>query len=116
MLKKRAIWSVGSPLLAVLDWATRTADRYRRFAGRIAGQFRMVGRENQTEVAQVMNVSRPLHVDFSGESVELGELTKVLRIGDRIRVFCDDGVLVAEKISETQFKLIHAEAVAELVH
>ncbi len=76
----------------------------------------MVGRENQSEVARVMNVSHPLHVDFPGKSVELRELTKVLKIGDRIRVLCDDGVLVAEKISETQFKLIHAETVAELVH
>ena len=76
----------------------------------------MVGRENQSEVARVMNVSHPVQVDFAGKSVELRELTKVLRIGDRIRVFCDDGVLVAEKISETQFKLIHAETTAELVH
>ena len=116
MLKKRGIWSVGLPLLAVLDWCTRTAGRYRRFAGRIAGQLRMVGRENQSEVARVMNVSHPLHLDFAGKSVELRELTKVLRIGDRIRVLCDDGVLVAEKISATQFKLIHAETMAELVH
>ena len=116
MLKKRGIRSVGLPLLAVLDWCTRTVGRYRRSAGRIAGQLRMVGRENQSEVARVMNVSHPLHVDFSGKSVELRELTKVLRIGDRIRVLCDDGVVVAEKISETQFKLIHAETMAELVH
>ena len=76
----------------------------------------MVGRENQSEVARVVNVSHPAHVDFARKSVELRELTKVLRIGDRIRVFCDDGVLVAEKISETEFKLIHAETMAELVH
>ena len=63
-----------------------------------------------------MNINHPLHVDFAEKSVELRELTKVLRIGDRIRVLCDDGVLVAEKISETQFKLIHAETMAELVH
>jgi hypothetical protein len=31
-------------------------------------------------------------------------------------VLCDDGVLVAEKISETQFKLIHAEMMTDLVH
>ncbi len=76
----------------------------------------MVRRENQSEVARVMNGSHPLHVGFAGQSVELRELTKVLRIGDRIRVLCDDGVLVAEKISETHFKLIHAETMAELVH
>ena len=76
----------------------------------------MVGRENQFEVARVMNVSHPLYVDFAGKRVELREFTKLLRTGDRIRVLCDDGVLVAEKISQTQFKLIHTETMTELVH
>jgi hypothetical protein len=76
----------------------------------------MVGRENQFEVERVLNVSHPLNVDFSGKRVELRDFTDVLSIGDRIRVLCDDGVLVAEKISETQFKLIHAEPMTDLVH
>jgi hypothetical protein len=46
----------------------------------------------------------------------LTEFIKTLSIGDRIRVFCDDGVVVAEKISQTQFKEIHVEIMAELVH
>jgi hypothetical protein len=116
MSKKRGIWAVGLPPSAVLDWCKRIADRYRRFAGRIADQLRMVGRENQLEFARVMNTSHPFHVDFAGKRVELREFIKVLSIGDRIRVFCDDGVLVAEKISETQFTLIHAEMMTELVH
>jgi hypothetical protein len=116
MPKKRGIWAVGVPLSAVLDLCKRTADRCRRFAGRIADQFRMAGRENQMEVARVMKVSRPLQADFTGKPVELTEFIKTLRIGDRIRVFCDDGVLVAEKISQTQFREIHAETMAELVH
>jgi len=39
--------------------------------------------------------------------MEFEEVVKVLNIGDRIRVLCDDGVVVAEKISPTQFELIH---------
>ena len=116
MSKKRRIWAVGLRLSAVLDWYKRTAGKYRRFAGSIADQLRMVGRENQFDVTRVLNVSHPLHVDFAGERVELREFVKVLSIGDRIRVLCDDGVLVAEKVSETQFKLIHAEPMTELVH
>jgi hypothetical protein len=99
----------------VLDWCKRTAGKYRQFAGRVEDQLRMVGRENQFEIARVMNVSHPLHADFAGKRVELRELIKMLSIGDRIRVLCDDGVLVAEKISQTQFKVIHAETMAELV-
>jgi hypothetical protein len=55
-------------------------------------------------------------VDFAGEPVALTEFIKTLSIGDRIRVFCDDGVVVAEKISQTQFKEIHVEMMADLVH
>jgi hypothetical protein len=116
MSKKRRVWAVGLRLSAVLHWFKRTAGEYRRFAGSIADQLRMVGRENQFEVTRVMNVSHPLHVDFAGKRVELREFTKVLNIGDRIRVLCDDGVLVAEKISQTQFKVIHAEKMTESVH
>jgi hypothetical protein len=116
MSKKSRIWAVGLSLSAVLDWCKSTAGRYRRFARRIADQLRMAGRENQFEVARVMNVSHALYADFGGKRVELGEFIKVMSIGDRLRVLCDDGLLVAEKTSETQFKLIHAETMTELVH
>jgi hypothetical protein len=116
MWKKRRICALGLSLSAVLDWCKRTAGGSRRFARRIADQLRMVERENQFEVARVMNVSQTLHADFAGKRVELREFIKVMSIGDRLRVLCDDGLLVAEKISETQFKLIHAETMGELVH
>jgi len=76
----------------------------------------MVGRENPLDFARAVNTSDPLYVDFAGKRVELREFIKRLRIGDRIRVLCDDGVLVAEKISETQFTLIHAQMMTESVH
>jgi hypothetical protein len=76
----------------------------------------MAGQRKQFEAAEVIKVSPPFHADFAGGPVELREFTRVLSIGDRIRVLCDDGVLVAEKISETQFKVIHAQTMAELVH
>ncbi len=107
MSRKRGIWAVGLPLL---DWCKRAAGRDRRAACRFAGQLQMVGQENQTDAAQVVDA------DFTGKPLELREFTKVLSIGDRVRVLCDDGVLVAEKISETEFKFIHAEMLAELVH
>jgi hypothetical protein len=114
MSANRGIWAVGLPLSAVLDWCKKTVGRYRRVAGRIADQSLLVGRENQ--FARAMNVSQPLLADLAWERVELKEFTKALSIGDRIRVLCDDGVLVAEKISETQFKFIHAEMMTDLVH
>ncbi len=48
--------------------------------------------------------------------MEFEEVVKVLNIGDRIRVLCDDGVVVAEKISPTQFELIHYQMISGLIH
>jgi hypothetical protein len=116
MSKKRGIWDAGMRLSGVLEWYKRTAGKYQQFVGRISNQLRMVGRENRFEVQPIMNVSHPLHADFSGKPIELREFTKLLRVGDRFRMFCDDGVLIAEKISQTQIEIIHAETMAELVH
>jgi hypothetical protein len=116
MSTKCGIWEVGLPLSVVLEWCKRTLGKYRRVPGRIADQSRLVGRESQFEATRVMNLSHPLHADFAEKCVELEELTRILSIGDRIRVLCDDGVLVAEKISKTQFKVIHTEMMEELVH
>ncbi len=116
MSKKLGIWAVGLPLFAALNWYKRAAGRFRRLAQRIACQLRMTGRRKQFEVTEAIKISPSFHADFAGGPVELREFTRVLSIGDRIRVLCDDGVLVAEKISETQFRVIHAQAMAELVH
>jgi len=99
MSKRCGIWG------AVLDWCKRTTGRYRRFAG--AGQLRMVGRENRLEAARPIDGKR-LHIDFDRGLVEFKQFIEVLRIGDRVRVFCDDGVIEAEKISPKRFKLIYA--------
>ena len=116
MSKKLGIWTGGLPLFAVLNWYRRTSGRYRRLARRIACQLRMAVRRKQFEVTEVIKVSPPFLADFAGSPIELREFTRVLSIGDRIRVLCDDGVLVAEKVSETKFKVIHAQTMAELVH
>ena len=110
MSKKRGIWAVRWP--AALGWCKRTAGRYCRFAAST-----MDGRqENQFEIARTTNNSQPFQLDFASELVELRELAKTLNIGDRIRMFCDDGVLVAEKISQTQFKVLYSEMVSKRVH
>jgi hypothetical protein len=116
MSKKDEIWAVGMWASAVLEWCKRIVGRYWRFAGGIADQLPIAERENQLKVTSVMDVDLPIHVDFAGKRVELREFIKVLSIGDRIRLFCDDGVLVAEKISETRFKFIHTEIMAEFIH
>jgi hypothetical protein len=116
MSKRRGIWAPGLTLSAARDWCKRALAKYQRFAGKIANQLRPVGRENRLEVGRVLSASHPMRIDLGGNCVELGEFVQVLNIGDRIRVLCDDGVLVAEKISQTQLKVIQAERMAEIVH
>lgn len=105
MSKRRGIWAL--LLSAMLDRCKRTAGRW-QFASGIAGILRMVGRENSIGVARLMNASKTVQLDFGGGLVELKKFTEVMRIGDRIRAFCDDGVIEAEKISPTRFKVIYA--------
>ena len=77
----------------------------------------MDGREeNQFEIARTTDNSEPSELDFAAERVELKEFAKTMNIGDRIRMFCNDGVLVAEKISQTQFKVLYSETLSEQVH
>jgi hypothetical protein len=112
MSKRRGIWAVRWPLSAALGWCKRTAGRYWRFA-----PSTMDGRqENQFEIARTTNNSQPFQLHLTSERVELKEFANTLNIGDRIRMFCDDGVLVVEKISQTQFKLLYSVAMSELVH
>ena len=63
-----------------------------------------------------MSPSHPIHLELAGKRVELMEFARGLNIGDRIRVFCDDGVLVAEKVSQTQLRIIQAATMTEGVH
>jgi|tagenome__1003787_1003787.scaffolds.fasta_scaffold19281891_1 hypothetical protein len=93
-------------LSAVLDWGKRISGRCRRFAG--LGHLHMVGRENGLAIDRFMADSNSIYVDVDGGLVEFKKISELLRIGDRLRVFCDDGVIEAEKISAKQFKLIYA--------
>ncbi len=115
MSKKHGIW-MAVPLSAVLDFCKKSADQGRRYVAKLANQLRICRKGNQQDVVQVTKVSCNSPVDFAGKPVELTEFVKQLSIGARIRVFCDDGIVLAEKISQTQFREIHAETMTELVH
>ena len=108
MWKEREILAVNSPLSEVSDRCKRIADRFRRFAVGIVRSITGCRQEPQFDVAEVVSI---VH-----ENIELKEFLKLLRIGDRLRVFCNDGIIVVEKISQTQVKLVHSQAITELVH
>jgi hypothetical protein len=103
MSKSRGIWGSGLLPLAMLDWCKSAAGRYLRL---FAGRSRMAGQENRFELARP-NASMTVQIDLAGGLAEFKRFAAALRIGDRIRAFCDDGVIEAEKISPTRFKLIY---------
>src|SRR5215471_12869109 len=116
MSKRSENWAASLSASATLDWCQRLVGKFLLLAGRIADQLRMAGRKNRFEVGRIMSPSHPIQVDLAGMRVELMEFVRTLNIGDRVRMFCDDGVLVAEKISQTQLRIIQAETMAEGVH
>jgi hypothetical protein len=107
MSKRRGIRRSSLRLSAVGNWCKKS---YKRLLDSV-GHWREPG-----EVARPTNIGHPLEVDFCGERTELRRLTKLLSIGERVRILCDDGVLVAEKVSDTQFKLIQSQTYGKLVH
>jgi hypothetical protein len=108
MSKEREIPAVSSELSAVSERWKRIADRFRRFAAEIVHSMTERRQEPRLDVEQT--------VILVHENIELKESLKLLRIGDRLRVFCNDGILVVEKISPTQVRLVHSQAMTELVH
>jgi hypothetical protein len=116
MSRGSGICAVKSPLSAALLWFKKFASRYFWFAERIV-RCKQRHRDNRIAVAPEASIMRPtLQIELCGGQIELKELTEVLRIGDRIRLFCNDGVLVAEKVSHTQLKVIQSQGLAELIH
>jgi hypothetical protein len=115
MSKRRANWRIRLPLPVALDMCKTTAGRSWQFLRRV---FRLNTARNQHDhlkVDLITDVSHSLLTDSTcWQNMELEEVVKVLNIGDRIRVLCDDGVIVAEKISQTQFELIHCQMMSNL--
>lgn len=114
MSKKPGIQRISFPLSAALDSYKQMADRCLRVAGEMVSSIRR--RLNPFKVEERTKAGHPLEIGCRQNHMELQEFIKVLSIGDRIRVLCDDGVLVAEKISQTQFKLIDCQMASKLIH
>ena len=106
MPKGRGTLRIGFALSRALDMCKRTAGRYWRYASEM---FRSTTARRRQDELEVPGGS-------SQEFIPCNQLINILRVGERIRIFCDDGVIVAEKISQTQFKLIHCQGMSALVH
>ena len=106
-MSKRRIWGSGVLLSTVLEAWEKTVRVYRRFSVRVVDQSRTNRRENSSAVARPTNDFKTVPIDLGGGIAEFEEFTKAMRIGDRVRAFCDDGVIEAEKVSQTRFKLIY---------
>jgi len=108
MSKRYGIPRIHALLSGLLNWCKRTAESH--------SQGTDGSRNGEFDAVPLTNVSHLFQADFRGQPMELKRFVNGLSIGDRIRVLCDDGVLVAEKISETQFKLVHSQMMSKFVH
>ena len=116
MFKRPGSSSISLLLPAMLDWCKKTATRSWQAVSGIVRFRRGPCRSNPSEDARPVSVGQPSRINFCGEDIEVKEILRTLTIGDRLRVLCDDGVLVAEKISQTQFKFVSAEGMSKLIH
>ena len=114
--KRRGISGIGLLMSAMQDWCKNTAAKYWHHTKGSLWLIRRGRRNDPFERVQQVNVEQPLRIDFDGECLELKKFVKMLTIGDRIRVLCDDGVVVAEKVSQTEFRLIDSQRMSKLVH
>jgi hypothetical protein len=106
-MSKGGIWGSGVLLSVLLEGWERTVRVYRRFAVRFVDQSRTIRQENSFAVARPTNDFKTVQIDLGGGIAKFEEFSKAMRIGDRIRAFCNDGVIEAEKVSQTRFKLIY---------
>lgn len=116
MSARRGISSIGLLVSAMLDRCKRAAARYWRWVSRIVCPGVCGHGSDPFESMGPVNVGQPPGIGFYGQDIELKELIRMLTIGDRIRILCDDGFLVAEKISQTQLKLIDSQKMPRFVH
>ena len=117
MSKRRGNGRIKLPLPVALDMCKTTVGRSWQFFRRVFRSITARGRHDYLKVDLSTHVGHPLPKDSScWQNMEFEEVVKVLNIGDRIRVLCDDGVVVAEKISQTQFELIHYQMISGLIH
>jgi len=116
MAEKPEIQNITSCLLAIVDWYNRTRRKYLQWARRNMFSTPNLSSNKELEFGGLANIGQAVRVDFRGDWIEFDRCIQGLDIGDRVRVLCDDGVLVAEKVSSTQFELIHAQATSPLIH
>lgn len=114
--KRRGISGISLLLSAMRDWCKRTAARYWQGVSGIVWPMSSGHRKGPFEAVGRVNIGQSPRKNLCGQWIELNEVIKVLRIGDRIRMLCDDGVLVAEKVSQTEFRLIDSQRMSKLVH
>lgn len=115
MSNKREM-SFRSSLRVTLDLCKWAKNKYLRWTKRATLSTVDDRANEQFEIGSLTKIKGRLHVDLGSHRMEFERFCQSLSIGDRIRVLCDDGVLVAEKISPTQFRPIHSQAMSQFTH
>jgi len=116
MAKEYGIQNISSRHFARLDWYMKTARRLLRWVREIISPLARDPQSHRIESGGTTDNGHRQLIDFHGDRVELDKLLQQLSIGGRVQIMCDDGVLIAEKASQTQFELVHTQPISRLVH
>lgn len=111
--ERRRIESFGQGLLETFGACKRTVIKCWRFAERVV--LSILSR-NHSPKGSTVEAGYGLVVEVGNERMDLREFASALPVGDRIRVLCDDGIVVAQKVSPTQFKLLDLQIMSESIH
>jgi len=116
-MSKGAIRGGGVVLrLMVLEVWQRTVSVFQRFAVGVVGQSDTLRKANSSAVARPTSDFKTVEVELRGGIAEFEQFTKAMRIGDRVRAFCTDGVIEAQKVSATRFKVIYEVQTTGPIH
>lgn len=117
MSKRRGKSRMMLLFLVALDRFKATVVRHCRSVDKVFRSITTRDQRNRLTVDVSTDVSHPNPPDTPGQQLmDIGDVANALNIGDRIQVFCDDGFVVAEKISQTKFQLIHCQEMSRLIH
>jgi len=116
-MSKGGFWGGGVLRSTVLEVWRRTVGIFQRFAVGVAGQSGpIIRQENSSTFARPTDDFKTVEVELRGGIAEFEQFTKAMRIGDRVRAFCTDGVIEAQKVSQTRFKVIYEVPTTGPIH
>lgn len=116
MARKSDSQNFASGRSPLLGRCKRIARKFLRWAQGIESPTASRPRIYPLDVERAKTNGQKQLIDCHGDAVQFEEFMQKLNIGDRVEIMCDDGVLVAEKISKTRFEIASTQSMSPFLH